>query len=61
MFVSFRRITTVDAAYLTPTSRVAVLSRAAWIVLIQRLCAYFGGVSLSVEQIAQQVAHLYPA
>lgn len=60
MFASFRRITTTDAAYLNPANRVAVLSRAAWIVFIQRLCAFCGGVALSAEQIAQQVAHLYP-
>lgn len=60
MYASFRRISTVDAAYLSPTRRVAVLSRSAWIVLIQRLCAYFGGLSLGLDNIAQQVAHLFP-
>jgi hypothetical protein len=60
LFASFRRISTVDAAYLSRSRRVAALSRPAWIVLIQRLCAYFGGISLSAETIATQVAHLYP-
>jgi hypothetical protein len=59
-FVSFGRISTVDAAYLSRSRRVAALSRPAWIVLIQRLCAYFGGIALSAEAIATQVAHLYP-
>lgn len=59
LFVSFRRMSTVDAAYLSHSRRVAALSRAAWIILIQRVCAYLGGVSLSPEAIALQVAHLY--
>lgn len=60
LFVSFRRISTVDAAYLSRSRRVAALTRPAWIVLLQRLCAYFGGISLSAEAIATQVAQLYP-
>jgi hypothetical protein len=60
LFVSFRRVSTVDVAYVSRSRRVAALSRAAWIILIQRLSAYFGGVSLSPETIALQVAHLYP-
>lgn len=59
-YASFRRVSTVDAAYLNPKNRVAVLSGSAWAVLIQRLCAFFGGVSLSLEQIDDEVAHLYP-
>jgi hypothetical protein len=60
LFVNFRRVSTVDAAYLSRSRRVAALSRPAWLVLIQRLCAYFGGMSLSAEAIATQVSHLYP-
>lgn len=60
LFVSFRRISTVDVAYLSHARRVAALSRAAWIILIQRLSAYFGGLALTPEAIALQVAHLYP-
>ncbi len=60
LYASFRRITTVDAAYLTRANRVAVLSRPAWIALIQRLAAFFGGIPLSFEEVAEQVAHLYP-
>ena len=59
MYASFRRISSVDAAYLGRANRVAVLSRPAWIVLIQRLSAFFGGMSLGYEEIAEQVAHLY--
>lgn len=61
MYASFRRITSVDAAYLGRANRVAVLSRPAWIALIQRLAAFFGGVSLSYDEIAEQVAHLFPS
>ncbi len=59
-YASFRRISTVDAAYLDPRNRVAALSRSAWLVLIQRLCVFFGGASLSLEQVVDEVAHLYP-
>jgi hypothetical protein len=61
MYANFRRITSVDVAYLSRANRVAVLSRPAWIVLIQRLSAFFGGVSLGYNEIAEQVAHLFPS
>lgn len=60
MYASLRRITSVDVAYLSRANRVAVLSRPAWVVLIQRLSAFFGGVSLGYDEIAEQVAHLFP-
>jgi hypothetical protein len=53
--LDLRTLTTVDRAYLDRGRRVAALSYAAWIALIQRLALFFGRIRLTPAEAATYV------
>lgn len=59
-FVDLRLTASIDAAFITRTTRVAALSRPAWLVMADRLSRYFVGVPLDAATFALQQAEQYP-
>lgn len=59
-FADLRFATSVDAAFITRETRVAVLSRAAWISMVDRLSRYFVGVPLNLDAFVVQQGTLHP-
>ncbi len=59
-YVDLRWMTSVDAADVRREGRVAALSRAAWLSLVDRLSRYFVGVPLDASAFALQQAARHP-
>lgn len=59
-YVDLRWTTSVDAAFLHRASRVAALSRAAWLSMADRLSRYFVGIPLDASAFAVTQAALHP-
>lgn len=60
-FADLRLATSLDAAFITRQTRVAALSRAAWLAMADRLSRYFAGVPLDAVTFATQQGELYPS
>lgn len=58
-FGDLRLTTSIDTAFLTRTTRVAALSKTAWLALVDRLSRYMVGIPLELHEFALQqgVAH----
>ena len=59
-FADLRFTSSIDATFLTRQTRVAALSRAAWMALADRLSRYFVGVPIDVTAFAVQQGPLHP-
>lgn len=59
-FVDLRLTTSIDAAFLTRTTRVAALSKNAWLALVDRLSRYMVGIPLELHEFALQQGHAHP-
>ncbi len=59
-FVDLRLTASIDSAFLTRATRVAALSRTAWLALADRLSRYFVGMPLDSAAFALSQGHLYP-
>lgn len=60
-FADLRLTTCIDATFLTRETRVAALSRVAWLAMADRLSRYFVGVPLDTVAFATQQGALYPS
>lgn len=58
-FVDLRSTSSVDAAYLNPTRRVAALSPPAWMALLRRLINFYTRTSIDLGLLANE-AHQHP-
>jgi hypothetical protein len=59
-FADLRLTTSLDATFLNRHTRVAALSKVAWLSMADRLSRYFVGIPLDVNAFAIQQAHLHP-
>jgi hypothetical protein len=59
-YVDLRWTTSIDATFVTRSNRVAALSRAAWLAMVDRLSRYFVGVPLDVGRFGIEQAALHP-
>lgn len=59
-FADLRLAASIDSAFINRQMRVAVLSRAAWFAMADRLSRYFVGVPLDVDTFALQQGSLHP-
>ena len=59
-YADLRWTTSVDAAFTDRTGRVAALSRASWLAMVDRLSRYFVGVPVDVAAFAVNQAQLHP-
>jgi hypothetical protein len=53
-------MTSIDRSFLRRETRVAALSRAAWLALTDRLSRYFVGVPLDAQSLSATQGLLYP-
>jgi hypothetical protein len=59
-YVDLRLIASIDKTFLRTETRVAALSRAAWLSLSDRLSRYFVGVPLDAQAFSATQGSLYP-
>lgn len=59
-FVDLRLTASIDSAFLTHDTRVAALSRPAWLAMADRLSRFFVGIPLDSPSFAIEQAHLFP-
>lgn len=59
-FADLRLTASVDTAFLSRDMRVAALSRAAWLAMVDRLSRYFVGIPLGTEAFAVQQGGQHP-
>ena len=59
-YLDLRLTTSIDRAFLTRDTRVAALSKGAWVAMVDRLRRYFIGVPVSVGDFAMSQGLLYP-
>jgi hypothetical protein len=59
-FADLRLTASIDATFLTRETRVAALSQAAWLSMVDRLSRYFFGIPLDVNAFAVQQGILHP-
>ena len=59
-FADLRLTASVDAAFLTRDTRVAALSRAAWLAMADRLSRYFIGIPVDVNAFSLGQGGLHP-
>ncbi len=59
-YADLRFTTSIDAAFISRDMRVAALSRAAWISMVDRLSRYFVGIPVDVNAFAVQQGALHP-
>ena len=59
-FADLRLTSSVDTAFLRRTTRVAALSRPAWLALADRLSRYFTGCAIDATAFAMQQGGLHP-
>ena len=59
-FADLRFTSSIDATFLTRDTRVAALSRAAWLSMVDRLSRYFVGVPVDANAFALEQGALHP-
>lgn len=59
-FADLRLTTSIDAAFVTRASRVAAMSRVAWMAMADRLSRYFAGIPIDSAAFALEQAGLHP-
>lgn len=59
-FADIRLTASIDATFLTRETRVAALSRAAWLSMADRLSRYFIGVPLDANAFSLEQGNLHP-